>query len=299
MHNARMHHAIVGPGGVGGLIGGCLAKFGEDVTMVVRPEAAEKYPHQLTVESTLGNFTAPIKVSASVPACDVVWIAVKTTQLETALASFSSDTPTRGIVPLQNGIDHAGMLQRRYGAERVFPGTFAGESERVAAGHIAHRSPFARLQLIGGARPLLTGTLEQFRQFGFMVDFIDDEATLLWSKLVILAPLALVTSAAGAPIGEIASSPEWRPRLESCVREACTVAIAERAHVNADVCLGLIGKLPYAMRSSMQKDLEQGNPIEVDAIGGPILRAGKRHGIPVPVTEALVEMVTERTPQAS
>jgi 2-dehydropantoate 2-reductase len=294
-----MHHAIVGPGGVGGLIGGCLAKFGEAVTTVVRPEAAEKYPHQLTVESTLGNFTAPIKVSATVPACDVVWIAVKTTQLETALASFHADTEARGIVPLQNGIDHVALLRRRYGSERVFPGTFAGESERVAAGHIAHRSPFARLQLIGSGRPLLAGVLEQFRQFGFMVDFIDDEATLLWSKLVILAPLALTTSAADASIGEMASNPDWRARLEACVREACAVAIAEGAHVNADVCMGLIGKLPYAMRSSMQKDLEQGNPVEVDAIGGPILRASKRHGIPVPVTQSLVEMVTEKTQQAT
>jgi 2-dehydropantoate 2-reductase len=63
--------------------------------------------------------------------------------------------------------------------------------------------------------------------------------------------------------------------------------------------MGLIGKLPYAMRSSMQKDLEQGNPVEVDAIGGPILRASKRHGIPVPVTQSLVEMVTEKTQQAT
>jgi 2-dehydropantoate 2-reductase len=294
-----MHHAILGPGGVGGLIGGCLAKFGDDVTMVVRPESAEKYPRQLTVESTLGNFTATIKVASSVPACDVVWIAVKTTQLETALASFSSDTLARGIVPLQNGIDHVAMLRRRYGAERVFAGTFAGESERIAPGQIAHRSPFARLHLIASARPLLANTLEQFRQFGFMVDFIDDEATLLWSKLVILAPLALTTSAAGAAIGEITTKPDWRNRLESSVREACTVAIAEGAHVNADVCLGLIGKLPQAMRSSMQKDLEQGNPVEVDAIGGPILRAGKRHGIAVPATEWLVKMVTEKTQQAS
>jgi 2-dehydropantoate 2-reductase len=251
------------------------------------------------VESTLGNFTASIKVSASVPECDVVWIAVKTTQFETALASFSSDTPVKGLVPLQNGIDHVAMLRQRYGPQLVFPGTFAGESERVAAGHIAHRSPFARLQLIGSARPLLAPTLEQFRQFGFMVDFIDDEATLLWSKLVILAPLALTTSAAGASIGEMASNPDWHARLESCVREACTVAIAEGAHVNADVCMGLIAKLPYAMRSSMQKDLEQGNPVEVDAIGAPILRAGERHGIRVPVTESLVEMVTDRSQQTS
>jgi 2-dehydropantoate 2-reductase len=49
--------------------------------------------------------------------------------------------------------------------------------------------------------------------------------------------------------------------------------------------------LPEGMRSSMQKDIEQGNPPELDAIAGPILRGGERHGIPVPVTRSLVEIV--------
>jgi len=48
------------------------------------------------------------------------------------------------------------------------------------------------------------------------------------------------------------------------------------------------------MRSSMQKDVEQGNPPELDAIGGPILRAAQRHGIAVPFTQSLVEAVTEK-----
>ena len=33
-------------------------------------------------------------------------------------------------------------------------------------------------------------------------------------------------------------------------------------------------KMPANMRSSMQKDVEQGNAPELDAIAGPILRGG-------------------------
>jgi 2-dehydropantoate 2-reductase len=41
----------------------------------------------------------------------------------------------------------------------------------------------------------------------------------------------------------------------------------------------------------MQKDVAAGRTPELDAIGGPILRGGERHGIPVPVTASLVETI--------
>jgi 2-dehydropantoate 2-reductase len=150
------------------------------------------------------------------------------------------------------------------------------------------------LNLTAQARDLLGATVEQFQQMGFICHWIDNEATLLWSKLALLAPLALTTSAAGAPKGEVAASPYWREQLESCVREACSVAKAEGAKVDPDVGLAALLGLPDAMRSSMQKDIEQGNPPELDAIAGPILRGGERHGIPVPVTRGLVTIVESK-----
>lgn len=266
--------------------------------MVVRQETVDQYPRELTIESRIGNFTAPVEKAAQVPPCDVVWVTVKTTQMESALQSFSPATAVQGIVPLQNGIDHVGFLRERYSAEKVLPGVFAGETERVAPGHIVHRTPFARLNLIAKARPLLGNTLDSFLKMGFTGEFIEDEATLLWTKLVFLAPVALTTSAADLPIGGIISNPEWRSRLESCVREGCAVAQAEGAKVSADTGIPLLLNLPAGMKSSMQKDIEHGNPTELDAIGGRILRGGECFGIPVPVTKWLVEMVATRAHQS-
>jgi 2-dehydropantoate 2-reductase len=45
---------------------------------------------------------------------------------------------------------------------------------------------------------------------------------------------------------------------------------------------------------SMQKDFDAGRPLELDAIAGPIMRRGERHGIPTPVTEKLVRLVEAR-----
>ena len=289
-----MRHAILGPGGVGGLVGACLAKTGAPVTMVVRPESVAEYPHQLQLESRFGNFTVPIERAAQVPPVDVLWITVKTTQLEAALRSINSRVLPDMIVPLENGIDHVNLLRSRFGDERVFPATIAGETERVSPGHIVHRSPFERLNVIARARQRMEATINQLQQMGFTCQFIEDEATLLWSKLVLLAPFALATSAAGVPKGGIVAKPEWRSLLESCAREACAVAAAEGAKVDPDAGLAAILKLPDDMRSSMQKDVEQGKTPELDAIGGPILRGGSRHGIPVPATRNLVSTVERK-----
>ncbi len=289
-----MRHAILGAGGVGGLIGACLAHAGDSVTLVVRREALAQYPRQLRLESAFGNFTVDVSVAAEVPAVDVLWVTVKATQLDSALAALTNPDAVRGIVPLLNGIDHVALLRSRYGAGRVIPATFAGETERVSAGHIVHRSPFARLQALSAGRDLLGGTLDQLQRIGFECRFIDDEPTLMWGKLVFLAPFALTTTAADKTTGEILADPGWGQLGLACLREACAVAVAEGAKVDADAVIGGVMKMPGNMRSSMQKDVEQHRTPELEAIAGPILRGARRHGIEVPATKKLVAAVEQR-----
>lgn len=289
-----MKHAILGAGGVGGLIGACLAKSGASVTVVLRPESLADYPEQLQLESPFGNFSVPVARTAEVPPADVLWITVKATQLEAALSSFTKPDSVSAIVPLLNGIDHVALLRSRYGDARVIPATIAVESERVSPGHIVHRSPFARLNVSSAGRSLLGTTLDALQKMGFECRFIDHEPTLMWSKLVFLAPFALITTAANITTGEILADPTWRELGLSCIREACAVGNAEGAKIDADAVIAAVMKMPGNMRSSMQKDVEQGKRPELDAIAGPILRGAARHGIEVPTTKKLVARVEER-----
>jgi 2-dehydropantoate 2-reductase len=289
-----MRHAILGAGGVGGLIGACLAHAGASVTLVVRREALEQYPRQLRLESAFGNFEVDVAVAAEVPPVDALWITVKATQLEPALTALKNPEAVRAMVPLLNGIDHISLLRAKYGAGRVIPATIAVETERVSPGHIVHRSPFARLYVSSAGRTLLGRTLDQLTQIGFACRFVDDEATLMWSKLVFLAPYALTTSAADKTKGEVDSDPSWRSQMEACLRESCAVAAAEGAKVNPDAILAGMMALPANMRSSMQKDVEQHKTPELDAIAGPILRGARQHGIEVPATKKLVAAVEQR-----
>ena len=287
-----MTHGILGPGGVGGLIGAVLAHGGEPVTLIVRPGTERAYPPTISLESRLGALRAPVSVAARASgALDVLWIATKATQLEQALAGVGPDVAIGTVVPLLNGVDHVARLKQRFGADPVVPATITVESERTAPGVILHRSPFVRLNVAARGRARLENAVGILARFGCECAWVEDEATLLWGKLVFLAPVALATSANRSPIGDVRSDPRKMARLEASVREACAVAAADGATVDAEAVLARIRSLPPGTRSSMEKDVAAGNPLELDAIAGPVLRGATRHGIPLTAMPELVAAV--------
>jgi 2-dehydropantoate 2-reductase len=288
-----MRHAILGAGGVGGLIGVALAKSGESVTLVLRPEALKDYPAELSLESPLGSFSVPVdRVSSVATAYDVLWITVKATQLESALRSVTVDPGQLGaVVPLLNGIDHVAVLRARFGHDRVVPASIGVETERAAPGKIIHRGMAIRLAFSAIGESRLASTVEEFKKFGFACQFVPDEMKILWTKLSFLAPFALTTTAAALTIGEVNRDPAWRKRLEAVAREVAAVGTASGTPLDATAVLEYFDKTPQGGRSSMQKDVAAGKPPELDGIAGPILRGAKDHGIDVPVTRELVDMI--------
>lgn len=289
-----LRHAILGVGGVGGTVGTCLAHLGDSVTAVVKPESYASYPEQFHLQSSFGTFSAPVTRAKQVPSCDVLWITVKATQLDPALRAIVKPEAIRAIVPLLNGIDHLAKLRAKYGQDRVIAATIAGEMERLSPGHFVHSTPFLRLSVSSAGRALMSGTLDGLHHIGLECRFVDDEPTLMWSKAVFLAPIALATTAFAQPVGGIMSNPDWKAEWESCVSEVCAIATAEGAKVDPNAVIAGLSKAPSGMRSSMQKDVEHGNPPELDAIAGPIIRSAERLGIEIPATKRLVSAVGAR-----
>jgi 2-dehydropantoate 2-reductase len=289
-----MEHAVLGAGAIGGLVGTALTSLGEGVTVLVRPERLPGYPANLSVERPSGTITAPAKVAAKLAnPVDVLWIATKTYQLETALEAVQS--LPRYIVPLLNGVDHIEVLREHFGTrtgnDRVLPATIAVEAERLAPGRFVQRSPFVNLNLAANAAQILGAIVARLRDLEFTCKFIQNEQTLLWSKLCFLGPYALVTSASGMNKGEIYADAAWKRKLMSAMSEACAVAKANGAEVDPAQIQAIYDGLPSGMRSSMQKDLASGRQLELDAIGGPIVRGGERYGIDVCTTAALIAVI--------
>ncbi len=188
-----MKHAILGAGGVGGLVGATLAHEGDQVTLLLRPETPARHPGYLRLEGPTGNIEAPVRTDTELrEPVDVLWITVKAYQLVEALRAVPRNGPgIVTIVPLLNGIDHVALLRSRFDPKRVVPGTIAVESERIAPGHIIQRSPFARLEFSATGEGQLEGVAARLRRAGLSCEFQIDEKTMLWSKLAFLAPFAL------------------------------------------------------------------------------------------------------------
>jgi 2-dehydropantoate 2-reductase len=289
-----MRHAILGAGAIGGLVGTALASLGENVTVVVRLATLARFPENLALERPSSALTAPAKAVPKLSdPVDVLWIATKTYQMHTALKTVR--VLPDYVVPLLNGVDHVAALRARFGNERVVPATIAVEAEKTGPGQFIQRSPFVRLNIAASGEPLLGSVVTRLRDLQFTCQFIPNEQTLLWSKLCFLGPFALVTSASGMNVGEIFADAAWKQRLSSAIVEACAVANAGGAEVDAAQIQAVFDGVPPAMRSSMQKDLSALRELELDAIGGPIVRGGHRYRIDVSTTATLMDVIRAKS----
>jgi 2-dehydropantoate 2-reductase len=292
--------AVLGPGGIGGLLAALLASQGNPVICVApAATAAHLAAHGLQLRSRmLGDVQVAVRGSTRLEEpVDVCVVAVKATQLERAVAAVPAAVLGDGlVVPFLNGIDHVAWLRLRYPADQVVAGTIRIESTRVAAGVIEQVSPFGVVELAAGEanRDRVDDLAGRLAAAGLDVTVRDDEAFTLWSKLSILAPIALVTTWVGAPLGEARA--RHRDEAVAVIGEIVRAARADGVELDEALAVRVLDGAPAGMRSSMQKDAEAGRPIELDAIGGAVLRAAARAGVEAPVTAKLVAELRARRP---
>ena len=284
--------AVLGPGGVGGLLAALLARVGAEVTCLAGADTVEVLRRDgIRLESAqLGDSTARVDAAEQLTGpVDVCLVCVKATQLDAALERVPAGVLGGALlVPFLNGVEHVAELRRRYPEAGVVAAAIRVESTRTAPGVVRHGSPFVTVDLVA------TGALEQrvrelaelLGRAGVAVRVGDDAATVLWGKLAFLAPFALLTTSAQATAGEVRE--QRRDDLLALVTEVAAVAGAEGAPTDAEAVLAFFDGVPAGMRSSMQRDAEAGRPTELDAIGGAVVRAAGRHGIAVPVTARYV-----------
>jgi 2-dehydropantoate 2-reductase len=252
----------------------------------MRAETLARYPGRLRVDSrVLGEFAAEVPAAPELDRdVDVLWVTVKAAGLSEALSLAPADRIGGALViPLMNGVDHLAVLRAHYKA--VVAGAMRVESARLADWVIKQSSPFIRVDLAGAE-----AVAADVRSAGLDCRICDDEASLLWQKLVFLAPFALATTAADAPLGSIRHDALYA----QAQREALAVAQAVGAQIDLVALETLVAAAADTMRSSMQRDVELGEPPEIDAIAGPVLRGAHDHGLDATATQTLVERVLAR-----
>jgi 2-dehydropantoate 2-reductase len=292
----KIRVAVLGPGGVGGLLAALLARAGNDVQVLAGEATARVIAATgIRLESRMfGDFNvalgAATRLDGPVDAC---FIAVKNTQLAAALGRVPSAALGDGlVVPFLNGIDHVELLRRAYPSANVAPATIRVATARVGAGLIRHSSPFASIEIAEADtnESRVASLTARLRAAGLDVKVRRDETAMLWDKLSFLAPFALVTT------HERAGVIRTRRRADTLavIAEVAAVAAAEGAVIDREAVTRYLDSVPETMESSMQHDQVEGQALEIDAIGGAVVRRAARAGVEVPVTARLVEELRAR-----
>jgi 2-dehydropantoate 2-reductase len=291
--------AVLGPGGVGGLIAGLLDRAGTAVVVVSRTStAAIISEHGLRVDSvTFGQFVAhPRALARLQEPVDVLIVATKAAGLTGALARV--ETHPQLVLPLLNGLDHIAVLRERFPEDSVLAGTIRVEVDRPEPAVVVHTSPFLLVDMASGdpaAQEPMQALAKTLSDAGVPVRVLESEAQAMWSKLVRLNALACTTSAYDELLGAIRSDPVMHGDLVGAIEEACAVGRAEGAtDVDPATAISELDLAHATLGSSMQRDIAAGRPPELDAIPGSVLRAAARHGIQCPTIERLVAMITAR-----
>jgi 2-dehydropantoate 2-reductase len=307
-------HAVLGPGGIGGLVGSALARSGHEVTFVVRPETASSYPRAVHVESTtMGTFDANVEVVATLEKpVDVLWVTLKNPQLDAALAQVDAALLEDALViPLMNGIDHVMTLRDQFPRATVIAGSIRTESTRVAPGRFVHGGwhvgtpptdvdprfplPTKPVQLAGAAeeRERVEAVAVELEAAGVPAEVWQSEKYLLWSKLAVLCPYALATTAVAGSIGAVRADPTVLGLLEQCMLEVLDAAEADGVELDRARALTMLGVYPDDMRVSMERDAAAGRPIEIEAVTSPVIRVRQARGLPSPATTRLHALATQ------
>ena len=290
-----MKFVVFGTGGVGGYFGGRLAQAGEDVTFIARgAHLAAILQHGLKVESGLGDFVIqPAKATdnaAALGPVDVVLVGVKAWQVtETAQAIKPLIGPETLVIPLQNGVTAADELAAVLGAEHVLGGLCRISALVAAPGVIRHAGvpPYIAFgSLNGQAGPRVESIRAAFAKCqGLTVEIPADINVALWNKFLFIAAASGIGAITRQPMGVYRSNPESRALLVAALEETFALARARGVNLPADAVqktLAFIdGSAPEIM-ASMQRDIMEGRPSELDAQNGTIVRLGRAAGVPTP-----------------
>jgi 2-dehydropantoate 2-reductase len=290
-----MRIAVVGAGGVGGLLGGLLARSGVQVALIARGAHLRAIREQgLRVDSPRGSFTIEGVEVADDPGtlapADAVLVAVKGWQVREVAPRLSPLLAPGGFaVPLENGVEAASELARVLGEERVVGGLCFMLSWIDGPGRIRHVGEHLRVTLgerRGGSSERVEALAAALRGAQIDVEVAADVEAAAWEKFLFIEPLGAVGAVTRAPVGVVRTLPETRALLVSAMEEVARLARARSVKLPPDAvarALETVDRMPSDATASMQRDVQGGRPSELHDQTGAVVRLGKGSSMPAPI----------------
>ncbi|AHJ30636.1 putative 2-dehydropantoate 2-reductase [Nodularia spumigena CS-584] len=289
-------YAILGTGALGGFYGAKLQKAGLDVHFLLKSDYEHVSKSGLFVESKDGDFTLP-QVNAyndvnQMPQCDVVIVALKTTQnhlLPKLLPPVVKDTGV--VLVLQNGLNIEEDIAQIVSNVQIIGGLCFLCSNKVGAGHI-HHLDYGKITL-GEYTPEyqphpITDKIQQiandFQNAGIPIELAADLLLARWQKLVWNIPYNGLSVILNATTDELMADADTRKLVEQLMNEVAAGAKTSGRIIPdkfIQTMLNYTLKMkPY--RTSMKIDYDEHRPLEVEAIFGNPLKKVQAAGVNLP-----------------
>lgn len=298
-----MRIAIFGSGGVGGYFGGKLAASGQDVVFIARGEhLAALRTNGLRIEGTDAVLNLDHVNATSDPndvgPVDLVILGIKAWQVvEAARAIKPMVGPNTVVLPLQNGVEAPQQLVAELGNGPVIGGLCRIVSFVVGPGHI-RQAGFGSSIIVGELDNRSSQRVETIRErfvaAGINTSIAPDFDVALWTKFLFIAAFSGVAAVARQPAGVVRTQPETRQQLIRAMEEIQALARARQINLPSDaVAEGManVDRLPGEGTSSMQRDIAEGKPSELESQNGAVVRMARELRIEVPTHEFIYGML--------
>lgn len=325
-----MKIAIVGAGAIGGYLGAKLSLAGEDVTFIARNKnlaAINANGFRLILEDGSEQHAPGVRAvqaMADAGPQDAVLLTVKAHQVKDLLPELRAlFGPETMVVSMINGVpwwyfhklagpyegrqlesvDPGGVIAAHIEPERVIGSVVYPAAELVAPGavKVIEGNRFTLGEPDGSRSARVEALSQALMQAGFKSPVAKDIRGEIWVKLwgnLSFNPISALTH---ATLEDICRFGPTRELAASMMREAQT--IGEKLGVVFKVSLEkrIAGAQAVGQhKTSMLQDVEQGRPLELQALLGSVMELGTITGTPTPTIDAVYALASllARTLQA-
>jgi 2-dehydropantoate 2-reductase len=290
---------VVGAGAIGAFFGSALARQGAAVSVVCRSDYDAVKQGGYDIRSPLlgDHRFQPHAVYRDVAECpnppDYLLL---TSKVLGSIDRVALIRPAVGahtvIVLIQNGVDIEQEITDAFPTNELLSCLAFIGAGREPAGVVVHQS-FGWLMMgkyPRGTPPAAERLAALFEASGVGCKLTDDVVTARWQKAMWNATFNPISIMGGVlDTATILKTPQNVAFVRQAMQEVCDVAAANGHPLPPkliDQLLATTGAMA-AYKTSMALDYEQGRPMEIEAILGNTVRAGRKAGASMPALESI------------
>lgn len=301
-----MRFVIIGAGAIGGVVGARLYESGCDVALIARGAHHDAIAsHGLTLETpeqriSLAIPVAPSPDAVSFTADDVVLLATKSQDTETALDALRDAAPTATpVVCLQNGVENERIAARRFA--NVYGAVVMAPTAHLEPGVVQAYGAALTGEIDVGRYP--SGADERCREIcdAFSAARFGSSPRLDIMRFKHAKLITNLGNAVQALCGPDAGADELLARAGEEGREVLRAAAIEFIADEVSDLQGRwerwkVGEIEGRERtggSTWQSVVRATGTVETDFLNGEIALRGRQVGVPTPVNELLQALMRE------